>query len=262
MAYFSSHSVVSDVFNLESIVQQIGVAQSKTLVIDCLREVFRRDREFVYRDDIYGFPLVPSHLGLDPEAGLVDEDTTRILIGGSYRYDIKFNPSISVKNTGTRYVPISFNQDRLNVIYTNERVVDGYGNETIIRSPAYHTLVGAWDQTIEVKIVTENEADREELTDIVMVALQGTRRMELQNEGVFIKSMSTGGETETPYSNGHLYMISVNLDIRSEWKSHIPIKNLIEKIGLCISFDRFDSTDPPASGLDILGEITLADQLT
>lgn len=258
MTYFSSHRVYSDIFGLENVVQHTCVTQTKSILIDLLREVFRRDRWYAYRDDVFGFPLTPSHLGLDPEAGIEDDETTRIFIGSSYRYDIKFNPSIIVRNSGTRYVPISFNQDVLGVIYANERVVDGYGNETIIRSPRYHTLVGAWDQTFEVKIVSESEADREEIADIVMVALQGTRRLELQREGVFIKNISTGGETEREYSNDHLYMLSINLDIRSEWKVHIPINDVLERIALYITFDS-DTEDEPAGNLTINDRITISD---
>ena len=134
----TSHRVVSDIFGLENIMQQSGIVFAKNIIIDTLREIFRRDREFAYRTDVFGFPKTPSHLGLDPEAGLDDTVTTRIFIGSTFRYDVKFNPSVIVKSTGTRYVPISFNQDMLSVIYTNERVVDGYGTETIIKTP--HTI--------------------------------------------------------------------------------------------------------------------------
>lgn len=257
----TSHRVVSDIFGLENVAQMTGIVHSKNIVIDTLREIFRQDREFAYRTDIFGFPKIPSHLGLDTDAGLDDDKTTRIFIGSTYRYDIKFNPSITVKNTGSRYVPISFNRDLLSVIYTNERIVDGYGVETIIRSPAFHTLIGAWDQTLEVKIITEDAIDREEIADIVMVSLQGSRLLELQKEGVFIKTMSTSGEVEQDYSNDRLYMISINLNIRSEWKIHIPINDVVERIGLCITFDALDSTDPEADGLTINEQITTVDQL-
>lgn len=255
-----SHNVYSDVFGLENVVQQTGVVHCKNILIDTLREVFSRDRQFAYRTDIFGFPKTPNHLGLDPDAGLDDTDTTRIFIGSSFRYDVTFRPAIIVKNTSTRYVPISFNQDLLSVIYTRERLLDGYGNESIVSTPKYHTLVGAWDQTFEVKIVTEDSVDREEIADIVMVALQGTRRNELTQEGVFIRSISTSGETEQPYANDNLYMLSINLDIRTEWKAHIPISDVCERIGLCMTFDTLDS-DTPASGLRINEQITTVDSL-
>lgn len=256
-----SHNVVSDIFSLENVVQQTGVMHAKNLIIDTLREVFRQDREFKYVTDVFGYPKTPSHLGLDPEAGLDDDETTRIFIGSSYRYDVNYNPAIIVRNTGTRYVPVSFNQDLLGVIYKVERLIDGYGNESIIRVPFAQTIVGAWDQTFSVEIITEDEVDREEIADIVMVTLQGSRRLELQREGVFIRRCSTGGETEelkatSAGGNDHLYKISINLDVRSEWKIHIPISDLCERIGMCLTFGTLDGGSV-ADGLTINEQITL-----
>lgn len=186
----TSHRVISDIFNLENVVQQTGMLQTKNILIDILRDIFSQDRQFKYVSDVFGFPKTPSHLGLDPDAGLDDEETTRIFIGSTYRYDVKFNPSIIVKNTGSRYVPVSFNQNLLSVINRLEVIEDGYGNRSTIYTPAYNTLVGAWDQTYEIKIITENEADREEIADIVQVTLMSSRRLELQKAGVFIKTMN------------------------------------------------------------------------
>lgn len=257
----TSHRVITDIFNLENVVQQTCMMQSKNILIDTLRDIFRVDREYKYVDDVFGFPKTPSHLGLDPEAGLGDQETTRIFIGSSYRYDVKFNPSIIVRNTGNRYKPISFNQDWMGVTHTKELIVDGYGNKTIINTPAATTLVGAWDQTFEAKVVAETEMDREEIADIVMISLIGSRRKELEQAGIFIKNLSSGGEAEQPYANDYLYTASINLEIRSEWKILIPISNVMERIVMCLTFNTLD-TDPPADGLTINEQITLADQLT
>lgn len=253
------YNAVSDVFNLENVVKQAGIVYTKNVIIDTLRDLFAQDRQFKYVQDVFGFPKTPGLLGTDSFAGLDDDETTRIFIGSSYRYDIKFNPSIVVRNTGSRYVPVSFNQDFLGVVNRIELLIDGYGNQTKIRVPAYHTRVGAWDQTIEVKIIAENEIDREEIADIVQVALMGSRRQELQNAGVFVKSLSTSGETETPYANDFLYMVSVNLEIRTEWKISIPISNLCEKIGICLSFGTLGGAQSDA--LSVNEQITLVDLL-
>jgi len=255
-----SHRVISDVFNLENVVQQTCMVQGKNILIDTLRDIFRRDREYKYVDDVFGFPKTPNHLGLDPEAGLDDNETTRIFIGSSYRYDVKFNPSIIVRNTGNRYKAISFNQDWMGTTHRKELLTDGYGNQTTIIVPEAQTLVGAWDQTFEIKVMAETEMDREEIADIVMVSLIGSRRKELEQAGLFIKGLSSGGEAETPYANDYLYTTSVTLEVRSEWKILIPISDVMERIALCISFNALD-TDPPADGLTINEQITLADQL-
>jgi hypothetical protein len=258
---FTSHRVVSDIFELENIVQQTGMLHGKNLLIDVLRDVFRQDREYKYVSDVFGFPKTPSHLGLDPDAGLDDTETTRIFIGSTYRYDVKFNPSIIVKNTGSRYVPISFNQNLLNYIYRKELLIDGYGNTTTIRTPYAKTIVGAWDQTFEVKVIAESEVDREEIADIVQVTLMGSRRLELQRAGLFIRSMSTSGETEEPYANDFIYMVSINLDVRSEWKIHIPISDFCERISLYMGLDREEPAvdDTPATQISVNEQITLLD---
>lgn len=256
---FTSYNAVSDIFNLENVVQQAGVVYTKNLLIDTLRDLFSKDRQFKYVSDVFGFPKTPSHLGLDPAAGLDDVETTRIFIGSSYRYDIKFNPSIIVRNTGSRYVPISFNQDYLGVMYREELLTDGYGNQTIISSPAYSVRVGAWDQTYEVKVIAENEIDREEIADIVQVALMGSRRQMLQNMGVFVKGMSNSGEAEQPYANDQLYTMSISLEIRTEWRIHIPISDVCERIGLCLSFKTLEGE--PADALSVNEVLTHADLL-
>lgn len=255
----TSHRVVSDIFNLEFVVQQSGIVYGKNVLIDTLRDIFRADREFKYVDDVFGFPKTPYHLGLEPDAGLDDTDTTRIFIGSTYRYDVKFNPSIIVKNTGSRYVPISFNQNLLNVINRKEFLVDGYGNRTVIYTPYAKTIVGAWDQTFEIKIIAESEIDREEIADIVNVALMGSRRLQLQNAGLFIRSVSTSGESEEQYANDYIYMVSINLDTRSEWKIHIPISNFCEKIALFMTIDRLDD-NVGDNALEINEKITQLDE--
>lgn len=253
----TTHRVITDIFNLENVVLQTGMLHSKNILIDVLRDIFAQDRQFKYVSDVFGFPKTPSHLGLDPSAGLDDNETTRIFIGSTYRYDVKFNPSIIVKNTGSRYVPISFNQNLLCVVNRLEKIVDGYGNSSSIYTPAFNTLAGAWDQTYEVKIITENEVDREEIADIVQVALMGTRRLELQKAGVFIKGMSTSGETEQQYANDHLYVVSINLDVRSEWRVHIPISNITERIGVCLTFKTLDG-ESVSDALSVNEAITTA----
>ena len=56
-------------------------------------------------------------------------------------------------------------------------------------------------------------------------------------------------------------MISINLDVRSEWKIHIPMSDVCEKIGFCLRFDTLDSTDPAADGLRMNEQLTAVDLL-
>jgi hypothetical protein len=256
-----SHKVLSDIFNLENIVQTTGIMHSKNILIDCLRDIFRRDREYKYVEDVFGFPKTPGLLGFDPSVGLDDDESTRIFIGSTYRYDVKFHPSLIVKNTGLRYVPLSFNQEFLSVLYRKELIMDGYGNKTIISTPGAYVQAGIWDQTFEIKVTAESEVDREEIADIVQTTLMGPRRLELQQAGLFIKTLSSSGEQEEPYTNDYLYSISISLETRSEWKMHIPINNICERIGLCIHFNTINGNSAVDS-LAINQIMTQTDELT
>ena len=257
---YSLHRVNSDIFSLENIVQTVGVVAGKNILIDTLRDVFRADREYKYVQDVFGFPKTPSNLGLESDAGLDDDETTRIFIGSTYRYDVKFYPALTVKSTGSDYVPISFNQNNSCIMYRKETLMDGYGNTTEISTPAFYTLVGAWDQTFEIKITAESQIDREEITDIVQTVLIGPRRMELQDAGLFIKKIRTGGESEEPYGNNYLYNTVITLETRSEWKVHIPISDVVERIGICATFGNTETEDYLDS-LEINGILTQADEL-
>ena len=252
-----SFNTISDLFNLESVYSDGGIVYSKNIIIDTLRDVFSNDRQYKYIADPFGFPLTPNETGLSPSAGLDDSETTRIFIGSSYRYDIKFNPSIIVRNTGSHYSPVSFNQDYLGVQNRIEILTDSHGNQSQMYAPAYHLRVGAWDpQSIEVKIIAESEIDREEIADIVQVCLMGSRRQDLQNAGLFVKTLSTSGETETSYANDYLYMVSINLECRTEWRIKIPISNICERIGLCLAFSTLDGTIDDA--LSVNEQITMS----
>jgi hypothetical protein len=254
------HRVNTDLFSANNIVQTVGVVAGKSLLVDTLRDVFREDSEFKYVEDVFGYPKIRPQIDLDPEAGLEDDETTRIFIGSTFRYDVKYYPAISVKNTRTSYVPVAFNQNWLGVVYRKELLADGYGNNVTISTPAYSTLVGAWDQTFEIKITAESELDREELTDIVTTILIGPKRLELQDAGLFIKTLGTGGEQEEPYGNGYLYTTSITLDTRSEWKVHVPISNVMERIGLIVTFGNLE-TGRMADALTINQVFSQADQI-
>jgi len=45
MVSIYSHRVISDIFNLEHVVQQVGMVATKNTLIDTLRDIFRQERE-------------------------------------------------------------------------------------------------------------------------------------------------------------------------------------------------------------------------
>lgn len=241
----------SDIFNLDNVVQMSGVQVGRNMLIDMLREIFVRDREYHYVKDPFGFPKTPSQRGLDADAGVDNEDTTRIFIGSTFRYDISFLPAITVRPVNIAYKPISFNQNNGTIQYGLQKIVDGYGNQTIVKTPSSMVFAGAWDQTFEVKISTYSPEDTHALTDLVIQSLQGTYRNNLQQNGLFIKRISGGGEnTENVNRNDPVFHSSLSVETYSNWRREIPIANMIDRIQLCFEFD-LTSEDIPATGLAI-----------
>jgi len=248
--------VFSDLYNLDHFVQNVGIAAGRTLLIDILRENFARDKEYHYEKDIFGFPKTPSHLNLDPDAGAVDSSTTRLFIGSAYRYDISYLPAIIVRQISSSYHPISFNQNKWVIQYDKQRIVDGYGNVDIISVPSSYTYAGAWDQSFEVKVVSKSLEDVVALADIILVSLQTTYRDTLQQNGLFIKNVSAGGESaENIGSNDPLFSIAITVQTYSEWRREISVSNLVDRLQFCFIFDMLN-TDISASGLTIKETIT------
>lgn len=259
MARGSGQLVYSNQYDLDNIVTDTGMLQGRNLLVDYLRIAFARDKEYRYLADIFGYPKTPSHLGLSSDAGLPPDDTsTRVFIGTQYRHDITFLPAITVRTSSSSYHPVSFNQNGGVVIYDWSRIIDGYGNETIVKLPSAIQFAGAWDQNFEIKITSKSLEDCVAISDLVMMSLQHTFRLQLQQNGLFIKKVSAGAETtENINNNDPLYHISVSVETYSEWHREIPMSDLVERIRYCFDADVIP-TDIPASGLAIEGEIELA----
>ncbi len=260
----SSHQVYSNFYTRSDIIKHVFLANGKSLLIDALRELFVGDSMYPYRQDIFGFPLIPDHTGLpneeagtqtDVDGNVIDQSqlSTKILITSTYRQDVKFYPVITVKQTSGRNHPISFNQNAIQIHYRKEFIRDGYGNQIEIRTPTHYTFGDAWDQSFEVKIVAEDEVDRDQLSDIVSLGLMHIKRDELRRAGLFIKDISMSGETEeesVKHTSKWLYTYTITLNTYSEWSREIPIRNIIERINFY--FDIARTGMQPSGLIDIL----------
>ncbi len=229
----TSHRVYSDLFELANFVKQTAVAQGKNLLIDFLRENFRQDTVYRYGTDAFGFPLTPDVTDLPPD--IEETRTTRIFIGDIFRYDKRYLPSITVRQSSSRYYAVSFNQDGT-TRYRVDLVMDGYGNRSLVKIPTHKVFVGGWDQTFEVLVAAESTEDREELADIVSSYLIGVARQPLQDAGLFVRTVSCGGEREEDWANDKIYMQSISVETFSEWRRELPLDNLVETINFCFEF--------------------------
>lgn len=249
MTFGSGTKVFSDIYELDHIIRHSGIMVGRNTFIDVIREVFRRDREYHYVHDKFGYPKTPSHLGLDREAGHEDNTTTRIYIGGTHREDIAFLPAITVRPASISNVPISFNQNRGTYKYGYQKLVDGYGNQSIIQVPTAITYSGGWDQTFEIKVSSRSLEDAISIADIILISLEGVYRDDMQQNGLFLKSISASGQSEENIGEADpIFHISISANTYSEWKREIPISNLVNRIQLCFNFD-ISTGDIPATEL-------------
>jgi hypothetical protein len=230
----ASHRVYSSLFDFSNFVTQTSVYQGKNLIIDALREYFRKDDFYKYVTDAFGFPLTPDLTDLPPD--IQETRTTRIYIGDIFRYDKRFFPSIVVKYGSGRTYHISFNQNQT-YKYRVDLILDGYGGQDYIRIPSHKVFAGAWEQSFEIIITTESIQDREELTDIVSSFFIAKVRQEIYEGGLFIKGVSIGSENESEFGNKKIFSQSVTIDTFSEWRIEIPIDSLIERINFCFNYN-------------------------
>lgn len=230
----TSHKVYSDLFELSNFVKQTAVMQGKNLLIDSLREHFRQDTIYRYNTDAFGFPLTPDLTDLPPD--IEELRTTRIFIGDIFRYDKRYLPSVTVRQTGGRYYAVSFNQEGT-LQYRVDLVIDGYGNRSLVKVPTHKIYAGGWDQNFEIKIACDDLNSREEISDAISGYLIGVARIPLQEAGLFIKNVSMSGESEEAFANDNVYIQSINIETFSEWKRSVPLANcLLETINFCFEF--------------------------
>jgi len=223
------HIVYSSFFADNFVVQQSAIVHPKALLIDGLRKIFQNDSVFTYRDDEFGYPLTPDLTGLDVDSEL----TTKILISDTFRYEVKFFPAILVKSNGGSYKPLSFNQN-MTYKYRTDVIENEYGARKVFSTPTHRVYAGRWEMRFDVQIYSESQAELQELTDIVSLALQYSLWNELRANGLFISSLSIGGESAEPYANDYVYNNTISLTTLSEWRVEIPIENIVEKIAFTL----------------------------
>lgn len=229
----------SNLFSLYNVVQNTQILYPKELIISTLREYFGKDTKYHYVADEWGFPKIPDHTNLNPKAGLQDDLATRIYIGQEAKFDIRFYPAVLVKNTKTSHSPISFNQEEDCIEYENLLFTDGYGNYTYIKSPAYFIYAGSWDLGFDIDVLTEGPQDRATIVEAICILFQMLERNNLTDAGLFIKSVSVGGESFETYQNDNIYKQTISLDCRGEFRRKIPITNIIDSISICIEIGHY-----------------------
>lgn len=237
----TANSFRSDLHAIHNVVQNSMVTHPKEALIHELREFFSQDSYYHYVRDLFGFPKVPDHTDLLNNAGVANDDTTRIFIGEFYRFDVIYYPALLVRSAGSRFVPISMSNNKGKVVHTNTRFIDGYGNETIISIPSALVENGAWEGSITVDVETKSPRSRDELVELIAHHFINTRRDQLQVAGVFVKGVNASASSEGDDINGKLFKQTVTYEIRSEWRREIPVNSVIDAINICVDFGNLET---------------------
>lgn len=233
----------SDLEGLHNVVQNSMTLYPKELIIATLRDFFSKDSWYHYVHDLWGYPQTPDHTNLPQDAGLADNATTRVFIGESYRFDVIYYPAILVRHGGSTSVPISINRETGVVKWGSMVFQDGYGNIKTFPVPEYFVFAGAWEGSINIDIRARDLRARDDLVGLVSLLFVDLAFNDLVKSGVIVKNVSAGAPSEIDDRNDKLFVQTVTLQIRSEWKRNIPISNIIDVLNFSIEFTRLPS--PP-----------------
>lgn len=239
------------------------ITHPKEVIIGVLKDFFSKDNTFYsFRKDEWGFTKTPDHTGLDLDAGLNDNQTTRIFIGEYHRNDVILYPAILVKYNGGTSTPVGINRNQCSVQYKKILYVDGYGNSQEIYRPDTINTVGAWESSISIDILSRSLRASDEITQLVSMCLTDIYFEQLYQAGVVVKPISISGVSTQDDRNDKLFRYTITAPIRTEWLRAIPVDNLVEAINFIIEFDDLSQKYPsPAYNLSIITDVLLSEQL-
>lgn len=198
------------------------------------------------------YPLLPNPIDIWRDARI------ELLRDVEYSVDVNtgiltlINPTMptgtiltaSYKYPGQSRGPFVIIEERSNndaikgVVIAFERGIEVGDKQAIIikntREQVAQAFGGKWDFSISMDIYSRDPLQREEITDITLSALWEGLKPRLDQEGLVIKNVSHGGESEEDYNEAagdKYYTSSITLDMETDWELHKPLP---------FSFRRFD----------------------
>ena len=98
------------------------------------------------------------------------------------------------------------------------------------RKPAALEYGGRWELTLDFDVMARDVYDQQEIADYSVIYLWGVARSRMSSEGIEIKDISLGGESEEIYDeNGddYFYNSSFSITVETDWAIHVPLTTLI-----------------------------------
>lgn len=263
----TSNAFKSDLYSIHNIIQASMLVYPKEMIIAYLRDFFSKDSYYHYSKDQWGFPNVTDHtdLPLGSDIPIPGDDaivSSRIYIGENFKRDMIFYPAILVKSGGTKYVPISINREKGSIKYEDVVYEDGYGHFTTVKRPKSFVTAGIWEGSIVIDIKTKSLRARDDLAELMALFFAEISFDSLYDIGIIVKPPQVGAPSETDDRSDKLYMLSMTLDIRTEWRREIPVGNLIDAIFFTVLFqDLSNPAAPVANNLTINNDVSITDML-
>ncbi len=234
----------SDLQNIYHIVQSSALVYPKEMIITVLRDFFSKDSYYHYVKDEFGFAKLEDHTDLPLDAGINNDAVTRVFINHAYPFDSIYYPAILVKSNGARYVPLSANREAGTPLYEAIVYEDGYGNQKTIYTPRALLYSGIWEGSVTIDVITRSLRARDDIVELVGICFADIMFETLRSAGIVVKPPEIGSPSESDDRNDKLFRQSITLNIRTEWRREIPVKNVIDTI--LISTDLVNLEDPNA----------------
>ena len=215
---------IEEIRNTTPVTYELIQSTQADVVIDTFIQILR---EIFQSHPIYTY--VPRSDSQGPDFAL-----TKICIVDKYQEEALLLPIItsSFNNANTQW--IQFSQSPFNTVLKPQFNPDG----SIKRDnrgrmvPSHYEYVGAYNGSLTLLISASDTLEREELCNLVHVFLTEELRDELMVRGVFVRNVTTGGQTEVPYRNDYIFQAPITVDFYSEWRRLVPVGDTLLSIGL------------------------------
>lgn len=87
---------------------------------------------------------------------------------------------------------------------------------------------GMYEFNISIDIGARSTLDREIFSDLIAMALRVHLKRYIERDGIIIKDMRYGGESEVPYDSDKVYVSSIQFATWSEWYQDVDLLDVAE----------------------------------
>lgn len=112
----------------------------------------------------------------------------------------------------------------------NDKVVIAITKE---REDTANVYGGKFELSFDMDVLARDTIQAEEITDLILMYLWSDKKGVLEDDGIEITDISSGGESEESYddtSGDSYYTTNISISLRSDWEYHEPLPLSIAKV--------------------------------